>query len=192
MFEPSWNPEDFCFYEEVLKGSVIAGNFHILEPEDSNIDVELYKVNSGGPLELKWEARNAQKGRILYQVEDPGTYKVCFRAGDITTSRLVSYVVKTGFEGSVEVETMNAVQVGQIEKTYEALTNLQRELHNALASQYYLRTRLLKHQKTITSTNRTVLVFLLLKTVFVAALVTFKVYFVKRLFEDPKRARMRV
>lgn len=64
-------------------------------------------------------------------------------------------MAKTGFEGTVEVEAMNALQVGkssnntwmvfmscqgQIEKTYESLTSLQRELDSALASQYYLRT----------------------------------------------------
>ncbi|GJQ15170.1 hypothetical protein GpartN1_g6961.t1 [Galdieria partita] len=192
VFEPTWNPEDFCFYEEIERGGVLTGNFHVLDPEDSRIDVELFKVNPQGPPELKWDSRGAQRGRISYKAEDGGTYKVCFRSGDITTSRLVSYVVKTGFEGTVEVEAMNALQVGQIEKTYEGLTSLQRELDSALASQYYLRTRLLKHEKTILSTNRAVLVFLLLKTLFVASLVAVKLYFVKRLFDDPKRVRMRV
>ena len=52
--------------------------------------------------------------------------------------------------------------------------------------------RLLKHEKTVISTNRAVLIFLLLKTLFVASLVAVKLYFVKRLFDDPKRVRMRV
>jgi len=152
----------------------------------------LYRVPPQGPPELKWEWRAVQRGRISYKAEEGGSYKVCFRAGDITTSRLVSYVAKTGFEGTVEVEAMNALQVGQIEKTYEGLTSLQRELDSALASQYYLRTRLMRHEQTVMATNRAVLVFLLLKTLFVACLVAVKLYFVKRLFDDPKRVRMRV
>eukprot|EP01137_Pigoraptor_chileana_P031235 Opistho-2@18760 len=176
-----------CFKEDVHKGLLISGSYHVSEGENQRIDI-LISDSQGFRI---WAKTGAVSGRFSFAPDEEDTYELCFKnvveegaAANADMKREITFTLSKGTAGARDYdEAAQAAQLRPLEVQLRVLEDLSSSIVHSFN---YMKEREASMRDTNESTNSRVLYFTVFSMLCLMGLGGWQVYYLKRFFQAKK------